>query len=249
MKKLMLVCAIVSAFAATAMASDIAFYVGTPNFDGWYTADEMNANVETIIAQTGHLFKEVQKFDDTQLAELADWAVANAEDGEFDILWLNGCVPSSLYTLGNTQPEGSAIETFLDGGNMIINVGDWFGYCSYEGGSRNSPENGGTGAANILDLAAGIVVSADNTSLTVTAAGHEYLPSLGDTVVSYRPVAPSVAVAPWEVAAVFAQNAAGTYADPIVIHNTETGGYVAFINQSTAWLDDRGLTCSEFILN
>jgi len=248
MKKLMLVCAIVSTFAATAMASDIAFYVGTPNFDGWYTADEMNANVETIIAQTGHLFKEVQKFDDTQLAELADWAIANAEDGEFDILWLNRCVPSSLYAIGNTQPEGSAIESFLDGGNMIINVGDSFGYVSYESGARGT-ENGTTGAANILDLAAGIIVSADNTSLTVTAAGHEYLPSLGDTVVSYRPIAPSVAVAPWEVAAVFAQNAAGTYADPIVIHNTETGGYVAFINQSTAWLDDRGVTCSEFILN
>ena len=45
-----------------------------------------------------------------------------------------------------------------------------------------------------------------------------------------------------------------TGADPVVIHNTETDAYVAFINQSAGsgppgWVDDRGQTCVEFIEN
>ncbi|MGB2863275.1 MAG: hypothetical protein WBC05_08120 [Sedimentisphaerales bacterium] len=252
MKNLMLVLVVAFAFCTTAMASDIAFYIGAPNVDGWYDVTTQLADVETIIAETGQLFADIQQFDDDQYDEFAAWMEANTNDGEMDILWLNGCIPSVLYPFPNVEPDGSLVEEWLDGGNMIINVGDWFGYVSYEGGSRNT-ENGPSGAANILDLSSGIIVSADNTSLPVTETGKEYLPSLGDTtVITYRPIALSAVVAPWEVAAVFAGNA--TQADPLVIHNTETDGYVAFINQSAGsgppgWLDDRGLTCAEFIGN
>ncbi len=257
MKKLQWTFLAITLFASTAMAADIAFYVGAPNVDGWYSVDAMNEDVATIISMTSQLFKDVEQFDDSQLAELAAWAVANTDDGELDILWLNGCVPSSLYPLGNTEPDGSVIENFLDGGNMIINVGDWFGYVSYEGGARQSPENQAAGAGNILDLNSGIIVSADNTAMTATPTGQQYLPSLGTDAISYRPVALAQVVAPWEVAAVFASTDGtdnATQADPVVIHNTETGAYVAFVNQSAGsgppgWLDDRGLTCAEFIIN
>jgi hypothetical protein len=255
-KKLLFTVVVAAALmlGTTAMAADIAFYVGAPNVDGWYDVASMNADVATIIDQTSALFDDIQKFDDTQFAAFGAWVDKNTDDGELDIIWLNGCMPSVLYTLGNAQPDGSRAEKWLDGGNMFINVGDWFGYCSYEGGPRQSPENGSTGAANILDLSSGIIVSADNTALTATPAGQEYLPSMGTSVISYRPIALSAVVAPWEVAAVFAQTSAGTQADPVVIHNTDTDGYVAFINQSAGsgppgWLNDRGLTCAEFINN
>ncbi|MBN2312536.1 MAG: hypothetical protein JXM79_01315 [Sedimentisphaerales bacterium] len=256
MKNIMWVCVITLAFSTMVMASDIAFYVGAPNIDGWYDTDTMNADVETIIAESGHLFKDIQKFNDDQFDDFGAWMDENTNDGEMDILWLNGCVPSVLYPFPNLEPDGSRIEEWLDGGNMIINVGDWFGYVSYEGGPRQS-ENGTSGAANILDLSSGIIVSADNTSLTVTPTGKEYLPSLNDTVITYRPIVLSAVVDPWEVAAVFASTDgtdAGPQADPVVIHNTETNAYVAFVNQSAGsgppgWLDDRGLTCAEFINN
>ena len=259
MKKLVLVFAITFAFCTTAAASDIAFYVGAPNVDGWYDVDSMNADVETIINEVGVLFMDVSQFDDDQYDEFAAWVEARTDDGIMDIIWLNGCIPSVLYPFPNLEPDGSLIEEWLDGGNMIINVGDWFGYVSYAGGSRQT-ENGPSGAANILDLSSGIIVSADNTSLTVTPTGSEYMPSLGDTtVISYRPIALSAVADPWEVAALFAStggtdNPEETQADPLVIHNTETDGYVAFINQSAGsgppgWLDDRGLTCAEFIGN
>ena len=252
MKKLALIFGIALALSTTAGAADIAFYVGTPNTDGWYDVATETKDVDMIVAQTGHLFKDIQRFDDAHLKEFGAWVDKNTNDGEVDIIWLNGCVPSVLYPIGNTSPDGSRIEKWLDDGNMIINVGDWFGYITYETGSRSGTENGSAGAADILDLSSGIIVSADNTSLTLTPAGKEYLPSLKDPVITYRPIVPSAVVAPWEVAAVFAANASGSYADPIVIHNTKTGAYVAFINQcaggTTVWID-RGQASAEFIEN
>jgi len=254
MKNVIFVFIVASAFCAVATASDIAFYVGTPNVDGWYDATSMIADVETIITESGGLFSDIQQFDDDQFDAFGAWVDKNTNDGEMDIIWLNGCMPSVLYTLGNAQPDGSRAEKWLDGGNMFINVGDWFGYCSYEGGARNATENQAAGAANILDLSSGIIVSADNTALSATQDGQEYLPSMGTSVISYRPIALSAVVDPWEVATVFAQTADGSQADPLVIHNTDTDGYVAFINQSAGsgppgWLNDRGLTCAEFINN
>jgi len=54
------------AFCTMAMASDIAFYVGQWNSDGWYDASQFD-DVDTIIAETGHLFKDTQRFDEITL--------------------------------------------------------------------------------------------------------------------------------------------------------------------------------------
>jgi hypothetical protein len=251
MKKIVSVLVIALVWGTMAGAADIAFYIGAPNVDGWYDVATQNQDVDKIIAETGNLFNDVQKFDDSQAQAMGAWVDKNTNDGEMDILWLNGCMPNILYPYPNVKADGSRIEAWLDGGNMIINVGDWFGYVSYEGGARQT-ENGPSGAANILDLTTGIIVSADNTSLTVTPKGKEYLPSLKDPAITYRPVAVPAVTAPWEVSAVFAQNAAGNYADPIVIHNKTTDAYVAFINQcaggTAVWID-RGQACAEFIGN
>ena len=238
-----------------AYSVEIAFYVGNPNVDGWYSVEAVLADVQTIKNEASSFFSSMSDFDDDQLDELAAWAEARTDDGKLDIIWLNGCVPSTLYQFPNVEPDDSVIENWLDGGNMVINVGDWFAYCSYEGGARQ-PDNGSAGAANILDLSAGIIYSADNTTMTTTDAGLRYLPSIGDSCISYRPIGIAEVVDPWEVAAVFASITGDEDAngDPVVIHNTETGGYVAFINQSAGsgppgWLEDRGLTCAEFIIN
>ncbi|MFB0555303.1 MAG: LamG domain-containing protein, partial [Phycisphaerae bacterium] len=252
----------VFAFCTTAMASDIAFYVGQWNTDGWYDESQFE-HVETIIAETGHLFKDIQQFDDTQFDAFGAWVDERTNDGKMDIIWLNGCTPSVLYPNPNEQPDGSRAEEWLDGGNMIINVGDWFAYCTYEGGPRGGEgrggDNGPSGAANILDLSSGIIVGADGSQAIVTPTGKEYLPSLNDPAKTDRPVILAEVQAPWEVAAIFASGggtedpAVETGADPVVIHNTETGGYVAFINQASGgpdgWIADRGLTSAEFIGN
>ena len=247
MKKLLLL--LVIALSTTAMGADIAFYVGGWN-PGWYDATQFD-DVAIIIDEAGHNFKDIQEFDDSAngFAAFTAWIEENTDDGELDIIWLNGTMPSVLYQFPNVDPDGSPAETWLDNGNMLLNVGDWFGYMSYEGGSR-SADNGGAGAANILDLAAGIFVGGPQGTMEITAAGTEYLPSL-TAVASDRPMVLSQVQAPWEVAEIFAQNAAGSHADPIVIRNTETNGYLAIVNQNAGggWLTSRGLTCAELINN
>jgi len=247
MKKMVFVFIIALACSTAAMAADIAFYVGQWNTDGWYDATQFD-DVETIISETGHLFQDIQQFDDTQLDAFGAWVDDNTDDGELDIIWLNGCTPSVLYPNPNVQSDGSRAEEWLDNGNMIINVGDWFAYCTYETGSRGT-DNGSTGAQNILDLS-GPIAGSGQGQMVVTPAGQEYLPSL-NAVTSDRPVVLSAVQAPWEVAVSFAENAAGTHADPVVLHNTETDGYFVAVNQggSGNWIDDRGLTCAEFIGN
>jgi opacity protein-like surface antigen len=199
MKNLMLVFVIAFAFCTTAMAADIAFYVGPPNPDGWYDAAAQTADVATIIAESGSMFGDISQFDGTQLTALGAWVDARTDDGKLDIIWLNGTLPSVLYGIGNTESDGSRAEEWLDGGNIIINVGDWFGYTSYEGGARQ--ENTGTGANNILDIS-GTIAGEAHGSMDVTPAGAEYLPSL-NAVAAERPIIFAVIVAPWEVAEIF----------------------------------------------
>jgi len=247
MRKLLLVLVFTFAFCSMAMASDIAFYVGQWNSDGWYDATQFD-DVDTIIAQAGQLFNDIQQFDDNQFNEFGAWVDARTNDGVMDIIWLNGCTPSVLYANPNVNPDGSRAEEWLDGGNMIINVGDWFGYCTWEGGTRGS-DNGASGAANMLDLSDPIAGGGQG-QMVVTQAGQDYLPSL-NAVTSDRPFNLSSVAAPWEVAEIFAQNSGGTHADPVVIHNTETDGYFVAMNQASSanWITDRGLTCAEFINN
>ena len=84
----------------------------------------------------------------------------------------------------------------------------------------------------------------------------KFIPSLGNQVASDRPVNLGALVAPWEAAAIFASESgeddqgAGGLVDPIVLHNTETDGYLAVITQSQmANSVDRGKACVEFINN
>jgi len=257
MKVLLVIFSFMLILCVCAYASDIAFYVGQWNTDGWYDAAQFD-HVEMIINETGAMFEDIQQFNDDQLDEFGEWAEARIDDDKVDIIWLNGCMPSCLYPNPNLEPDGSVAERWLDGGNMIINVGDWFAYCTYEGGARGA-DNGGTGAANILDLSSGIIYSADGTQMEVTDTGKKYMPSLNDPMKCDRPVSVRQATGDWEVVAIFASIGGSddptkaTAADPVVLHNTKTDGYLAIINQAAGgaagWAKDRGAIVAEFIKN
>jgi len=204
MKKLASAFVIALALSTMATATDMALYIGGWDPGGAWYNDQQFAHVETIVAQTGHLFQSVEQFDDDHFEDFAAWIDENTNDGELDIIWLNGGTPSVLYAMSNAEPDGSRAEKWLDGGNMFINVGDWFGYVSYEGGVRQA-ENGTAGAANILDLADG-VIGWDGADMVVTDTGGQYLPSLNDSASTWsqRPLILAEVKDPWEVVAIFA---------------------------------------------
>ena len=251
-KILILTAIFVFAFGTMAMASDIAFYVGA--VPGAYDAETMKKDVEYIIENTRALFKDVQKFADDDLDGLGKWADDNMGDGELDIIWINGSTPSVLYPLLNEKPDGSRAEKWLDDGNMIINVADYFSWGNFETGEK--VRNKDAAAANILDLTEDIIVGGDDAVMKVTDTGKEFMPSLGAEVGTNRPVNIEAIAEPWEAAAIFASTkgvddqGAGGLADPIVLHNKETDGYLAIVNQG--WKDnaiDKGAACTELIKN
>ena len=240
-------------FGSMAMASDIAFYVGAVP-GGAYPEATMNKDVKKIIQDTGALFKDVQKFADDNLNGLGQWADANMGDGELDIIWINGSTPSVLYPLENKKPDGSRAEKWLDDGNMIINVADYFSWGNFETGEK--VRNKDVAAANILDLTEDIIVGEDDAVMKVTDTGKKFMPSLGAEVGTNRPVNIEAIAEPWEAAAIFASTkgvddqGAGGLADPIVLHNKETDGYIAIVNQG--WKNnaiDKGAACTELIKN
>ena len=125
-------------------------------------------------------------------------------------------------------------------------------YCTHETGVRIN--NAPAGAANILDLPENIIESVDNTGMMVTDTGKKFMPSIGNECVSDRPVNLDALADPWEAAAIFAsvsgkEDQAGLV-DPVLLHNTETDGYLAIISQATlANMVDIGQACVEFINN
>jgi hypothetical protein len=253
----------VFAFGTMAIASDIAFYVG--EFQGGSYDDETMAfDVETMMQETAGRFNDVQSFDDGDIDGLGAWAEANIGDGDLDIIWLNGQIPSSLYPTFNEQEDGSVAERWLDDGNMFINVADWFAWATHENGEKE--RNTHVAAGFILDQDHTIILGAADTVMSRTAAGREYMPSLDDNLLSNRPVYLEAFTPPWEVTEIFGVSAsegvadvgdvqdmvlpAGVLADPVVACNTETNGCLAIISQSKiANAGDRGAMCSEFINN
>ena len=89
-----------------------------------------------------------------------------------------------------------------------------------------------------MDLPDDIIVGADDSVMKVTDTGKKFIPSLGNQVGSNRPVNIKAIEEPWEAAAIFAskkgvddQNTGGL-ANPIVLHNKNTDGYMAIVNQA-----------------
>ena len=254
---------LVFAFGTMAIASDIAYYVGEFQ-GGTYDDETMAFDVETMMQETAGRFNDVQSFDDTDIDGLGAWAEANIGDGDLDIIWLNGQIPSSLYPTFNEQEDGSVAERWLDDGNMFINVADWFAWATHENGEKE--RNTHVAAGFILDQDHTIILGAADTVMSRTAAGREYMPSLDDNLLSNRPVYLEAFTPPWEVTEIFGVSAsegvadvgdvqdmvlpAGVLADPVVACNTETNGCLAIISQSKiANAGDRGAMCSEFINN
>lgn len=254
---------LVFAFGTMAIASDIAYYVGEFQ-GGTYDDETMAFDVETMMQETAGRFNDVQSFDDGDIDGLGAWAEANIGDGDLDIIWLNGQIPSSLYPTFNEQEDGSVAERWLDDGNMFINVADWFAWATHENGEKE--RNTHVAAGFILDQDHTIILGAADTVMSRTAAGREYMPSLDDNLLSNRPVYLEAFTPPWEVTEIFGVSAsegvadvgdvqdmvlpAGVLADPVVACNTETNGCLAIISQSKiANAGDRGAMCSEFINN
>ena len=196
---------------------------------------------------------DVQLFGEDDLDGLADWVEAHTSS-QNNILIITGILPSTIYAAGNAEPDGSPLEEFLDAGNTIINTGEYFAY-TIEGGNE---ANERSAIGLILDVppTQGIQIDWDGgaTTLTPTADGGTYTPSVEEYSTCYPMHMIDFDGTPWELDIVVAENTDrdGDLRFDGVVANTETGGrfggfvQAAWCGQTGAW---RGDVISEYILN
>ncbi|MBN1421284.1 MAG: hypothetical protein JXP34_21095 [Planctomycetes bacterium] len=175
-------------------------------------------------------------------AELADWMQNTAtNNGKLDVLVIYGSFPNSIYPQGNTQPDGSIAEAFIESpdGDVIINHGDWMFY--YVDGVTN---NGTDGLINMMDIP-GYSISADNTPMIVTDEGRDIAPALGDFL-SDRPFFLDTLAGQWYVEASLAESADGTMADPVIVRDGNAGRLIP-VFQASLQDDPKGSVAADII--
>ena len=154
--------------------------------------------------------------------DIGDWAEEHTDNGVSDIIVTFGWFPTSLYTPGNADPDGSIAEEFIEGGNVILNTADYIFYVTQGGGA-----NGEQGLKNMMDINADMW--ADGTAIKPTNDGKKYTPTL-EAFTSARAFKEVQIEDPWEVEVVFGDNGAG-FLDPAIVHDTETDGRIGIAYQ------------------
>ena len=154
--------------------------------------------------------------------QIGKWAEDHTDNGLSDIIVTFGWFPTTLYTPGNADPDGSIAEEFLEGGNVILNTADYIFYVTQGGGA-----NGEQGLKNIMDINADMW--SGGTAIKPTNDGKKYTPTL-KAFTSERTFKEDQITDPWEVEAIFGENNAG-FLDPAIVHDTETDGRIGIAFQ------------------
>jgi hypothetical protein len=207
---------------------------------GWMlTADaeeqaQICADALDALGITNTLFASAE-----QELELADWVSEARGNGKQDVLVLYGYFPSTIYPAGNTSPDNSIAELFIEStdGDAIINHGDYMFYVS-------SPNNGVTGLRNMMDIST-ISLGADDTPVVVTDQGAAIAPRLRNFMTD-RPFFYDQLAGNWFVEAALAENASGTLAEPCIVRDGNQGRLIA-VHQAMYQEDPKGAVAAEII--
>ena len=198
---------------------------------------------------------DVQLFGVNDLDALADWVQAHIS-GPDHLLILTGIIPSTIYPPGNVEPDGSLVEDFLDAGNAIINTGE-YAFYRIEG---NITANQHEGLQNVLDVPQAEMWQTKNgwvgglvVTMTPTADGEKYIPTLEEYGTSYTLHAEDFDGTPWEFEIIVAENTDDNLRVDGMMRNPETSGrFGVFIQAYTdiampeiSW----GNVVGEFVVN
>lgn len=180
---------------------------------------------------------------------LRNWMVETTANGAVNVCILYGILPTSIYAPGNTEPEGSIVENWIEttDGDTILNQGDYFGYYS----SDETP-NYKAPLQNIMDLP-DIDINVEyfeQLQMHLTDSGKTLTPSLVNFD-SDRPFPIEQLGSEWYAEKIFASNSVddkGNFADPIILRDGNRGR-LAMVYQTHHGDNPKGEVAAEIIIN
>jgi hypothetical protein len=218
-------------------AGEVVIYTGTTQWLAKPLADEQAQISADKLNAAG--FSAVVLSSDQDMQGVADWMQSVTQNGNLDVLVLDGDFPPTIYPEGNASPDDSLAELYIEStdGDVIMNHAD---YMFWGLNARNQTG----GLENMMDIP-GIVMWDDNTCLTVTDEGKTIAPSLTGFQ-SDRPFHIDQLANDWFPEVVLAENAAGTRADPIIVRDGNRGRLIP-VFQTADQNDPKGAVAAEII--
>ncbi|MCY3740557.1 MAG: leucine-rich repeat domain-containing protein [Candidatus Poribacteria bacterium] len=193
-----------------------------------------------------------------------DWMLQTTADDAVNVLILYGVIPTTIYAVGNIQPDGSVAENWIEtpDGDTILNHAGYLGYSSdidvIGEWTPESKEAVGTNEHGALrNLMDHPFISLFPNSpdvppypfMSVTADGEELAPS-SVNFVSMRPFPLNQLQGEWFAEKVFASStgdAQGIFADPVIVRDGNRGR-LAIVHQ-TLGDTPKGAVAAEMISN
>lgn len=227
---------------------DVLIYTGST---WWLTAADATIEAETTrsLLQAAGIQVEITESEET----VREWMLQTTANGSVNVFVSYGVIPNAVYPTGNTQPDGSIVENWMEtsDGDAILNQSDWLGYSSssLEGralhGSLEHGANGSGALENLMDIPN--ISLFNGGPMVVTADGMALAPSLVDFN-SERPFPLAKLEGGWFAEKIFASDTSGTRADPVVLRDGDRGRLV-IVQQTHAVDKPKGEVAAEIIIN
>ena len=210
----------------------------------WITSEAAKAEAETTrnLLRAAGISARVTEDEDS----VREWMLQTASDNRVNVLILYGILPPSLYPNGNTQPDGSVAEQWIEtsDGNTLLNHADYLGFNRFANRER--------ALQNLMDIP-GIripLIDYRHLPMDVTATGVALTPSLVDFG-SDRPLPLSQLQGGWVAEKVLASHTSvdgEVWADPVVVRDGNRGR-IALLHQTQDQDNPKGEVAAELIIN
>ena len=106
---------------------DVLIYTGDVS---WISQEDAIAEAETTkkLLQAADILAEITEDEDY----VKQWMLQTISNGSVNVLILYGTMPTTIYPPGNTMPDGSVAENWIEttDGNTILNHADYIGFLS-----------------------------------------------------------------------------------------------------------------------
>ncbi len=225
--------------------ANVLMYTGDVSWMSLEDAKRQSQITKQLLSSEGIRAEVVQTEDSVR-----DWMLQTTSDGNVDVLILYGTLPTSIYPSGNSQPDGSVAENWIEStdGNTILNHGDYFGYVSSDNVYNNVQAL--QAIMDIPHITMWDFGTQNNTPMVVTKDGKEITPSLTNFK-SDRAFHLDELTGDWFAEKVLASDTGTSQAnraDPVIVRDGNRGR-IGIVYQTFNEANPKGKVAAELITN